>query len=286
MPRASVAIGVVSYGTQPPNWWQHLAVMIAKLPNYGIEFKGLLSATSMNADRNRNEVTRVFLNGNADYLLWIDTDNIIPFGGVKRLLESGKELISGLYHLKVPPYTPVAYKRLEDGSGYLPLSNFRMGEIIPIDMAGMGACLVYRRVYEEIMNQHILLARHNGTVQPMHVDDITGNISDTRTEKPRVHNSQYLETMRRANQDKDKAWPFYYFEYGRTEDVPFYEMAQRVGVQAFVDTGVDCPHIGPSEVTSQNRRDYLTEQKIELKREQDWQEMLVLEGLMDEKTKA
>ena len=288
MAQARVAIGIAAYGTQPPQWWQHLATMIAGLPGYGIEFCGLKVASVMSTDKNRNAIAKAFLNGNADYLLWIDTDNTIPIGGLKRLLESGKELVSGLYHLKVPPYTPVAYRRAPDGAGYLPIHGYRMGEIIPIDMAGMGACLVHRSVYEKIQDSYIMLVRHNGTIALMHVDDITGKISDTRTTKPKVHNSQYLETLRKANPDKDQPWPFYYLEYGRTEDVPFFEMAQRCGFQAYVDTGVDCPHLGPTEVTSHDRYEYLSQQKTDMKREADWQELLKEEGLTVEtaETKA
>lgn len=284
MTRPVVVVGVVSYGTQPPNWWQHLAMMIAKLPEYGIEIGGLLSASSMSADMNRNEVAKSFLRGKADYLLWVDTDNIIPFGGVKRLLETGKELVSGLYHLKVPPYTPVAYWRQKDGNGYEPIHHFRQGEIVPVDMAGLGACLVHRNVFEEIQNQHTLLIRSNGTVLPMHHDDISGKVGGRQVEKPKVHNSQYLETMRLADPSKERTWPFHYLEYGRTEDVVFFEMAQRCGIQAYVDTSVDCPHIGPHEVTSKDSRDYLRVKKVEFKREQDWLEILKQEGLTDEQT--
>ena len=286
MAQARVAIGIAAYGTQPPDWWKHLATMIAGLPGYGIEFCGLLVANVMSTDKNRNAIVKAFLNGNADYLLWIDTDNTIPIGGLKRLLESGKALVSGLYHLKVPPYTPVAYMRMPDNSGYIPIHGFRMGEIIPIDMAGMGACLVHRSVYEAIQSKYVMLARHNGTIALVHVDDITGKINDKYTAPPKVHNSQYLETYRKMNPNKDTHFPFYYLEYGRTEDVPFFEMAQRCGFQPYVDTGVDCSHLGPKEVTSRDRYEYLSEQKNEMKREQDWQDLLKEEGLTIEKVEA
>lgn len=286
MPRPSVAIGIAAYGNQPPEWWQHLVVMVAKFPHYGIEMGGILTAASMAADMNRNQVVYAFLKGKADYLLWIDTDNIIPFGGVKRLIETGKELVTGLYHLKIPPYTPIAYLRQKDDKGYEPIKGFRPGEIIPIDMAGLGACLVHRNVFETIRDQHLLLVRHNGSVIPIHVDDVTGKVSESITNRPRVHNSKYLEQVRLAEPNRDKPWPFHYLEYGRTEDVVFFEMAQRCGFQAYVDTGVECPHIGKNEITGKDYREFLRTETIKVKREREWLEIIQQEGLTDEADKT
>ena len=282
MPRPIVAIGIATYGTQPPAWWQHTAVMVAKLPEYGIEIGGMLCGSSMAADYNRNEVVKMFLNGHADYLLWIDTDNLIPFGGVKRLLETGKELVSGLYNIKKPPYNPVAYWKQKDGNGYEPIHGYRPGQIVPVDMAGMGACLVHRSVFEEIQRQYMLLVRHNGTTQPLHVDDVSGKVGEQRGAAPHVKNGQYIETLRKLKPDKERTWPFFYLEHGRTEDVIFYEMAKRCGIQPFVDTGVVCPHIGSSEVTDADYRDFIKVEKTKYQREQEWLEVLKSEGLTHE----
>jgi hypothetical protein len=264
-----ISVGIASYGLQSPTWWMSLAILLVRMQKSGIQV-ALVNASSMATDYNRNEIVRLFLESDADYLFWLDTDNIITYDGLCRLIENRKPLVTGLYHLKKPPYTPVAYIRNEDGYGYVPIRNYRLGEIIPIDMAGMGACLTHRSVYERIAETHLVLERTNGALFTVPKASVRGTFEAKGT--PWVENGIYHEPVRPYT--GNRPFPFFYLEYGRTEDVIFYEMAKAAGIQPYVDTGVQVTHLGEKEY---GRKDFLTSlrtEKISRERMAEWQEII------------
>lgn len=248
-----INIGIASYGSQPPEWWQQMAFMLSGLHQYGISIGSLHVANSMHTAGNRNIVVKAFLQTISEWLLWIDTDNIIPIGGIKRLLDTQKVLVCGLYYQKSDGYKPVAYKRLPNNR-YRPIEKWNRGELLPIDMAGMGATLVHRSVYEEIEKQFMIVQRWSGGISLIHKDDIEGELpEDFGKVSPRMVGGTYQESMVKPDHKQDY-FPHYIMEYGRTEDVVFFENAKRVGVQPFVDTSVEVTHITVRQITGVDYR--------------------------------
>lgn len=254
MSRANLSIGIASYGQQPADWWEALAWTTGTLHKYGVDLNAIYTARSMATDGNRNRIVKSFLGGKTEWILWIDTDNIIPMGGVKRLLDNAKPLVCGLYYQKVEPYRPVAYWQLENNR-YEPISNWERGEIVPIDAAGMGATLVHRSVYEEIEKQYRIMQRWNGGLFAVHKNDMKGGDLKKRPEQgPQVVNGVLREPVFEPDYEVEM-FPHYYLEYGRTEDMVFFEHAKRAGFQLFVDTSVEVPHLTGKNVTGADYRD-------------------------------
>lgn len=243
----SLTIGIAAYGGQQPNWWVPAMGLVGSLAHYGINFHRIITANSMATDGNRNLIVRDFLQGTSDWLLWIDTDNIIPMGGVRRLLDTGKTFVSGLYYLKGDEPIPCAYYRNWNGT-YRPIESWNPGEILPIDMAGMGCCLTHRNVFEEIEKQYTVLQNWNGAITAMHKEDIKGNLlerpSEARMKKAPVVMDGTLKMQMFEPDFEYRAFPHFALEYGRTEDVKFYEMAARAGHPAWLDTSVEAVHLG------------------------------------------
>ena len=73
-----VFFGVVSYGPQTRAFWLGYANMLALAGKYNIEYSGQASGLSMRTDGNRNQVVQSFLKSKADWLMWVDSDNVIP----------------------------------------------------------------------------------------------------------------------------------------------------------------------------------------------------------------
>lgn len=255
-----LAVGVAAYGTQHPKWWIKFGLMTGTLHKNDIDLVAILGANSMSVDGNRNNVAKSFLKTDADWLLWVDTDNTIPLGGVRRLLDTGKDIVTGLYYMKEAPYNPVAMTRNEEGQ-YNPIRNWRRGEILPIDIAGFGCTLIHRRVYETMQAELVPVQMWSGAHTCVHKSDIVGELGTERGAEPKVVNGVWQQPVHIPSKAPD---PFIWhlLEYGRTEDIWFFEMAAKCGFLPWCDTSVEVPHIWTKDVTGDDYRDHLKETKL------------------------
>lgn len=98
----------------------------------------------------RNSLANDFLKSDADYIFFVDGDTGIPNEGLKTLIEDKKDIISGLYFQRFPPYNPTMKKvQMNEFKNpqYLPITDYPEG-IIEADMIGAGCLLISRRVFE------------------------------------------------------------------------------------------------------------------------------------------
>lgn len=126
-------------------------------------------------DRNRNQAPHIARSTphHADYLLFVDGDNILPKDAIARLLPFCTDeypVVSGLYWRKTPPHRAVAghysgwSKRefmrktiesmgmVDEGGNqcafYVPVQDFTT--VQPIDVSGCGCLLIRMDVFDEI----------------------------------------------------------------------------------------------------------------------------------------
>ena len=83
------------------------------------------------------------------------------------------------------------------------------------------------------------------------------------TQKPEK-SGNYLVALREDNSHdnpttEEQYFPYFMLEFGRTEDMWFYETAIRVGYKPYVDTSVECQHITEKVVCGDTYREYLIE---------------------------
>lgn len=261
-----LVIGVATYGSQYPDWWSRLVKTVALLAKIDVEFTGVLTANSMLTDSNRNLITKSFLEKtNADWLFWYDADNRIDEGGIKRLLDINKTMVSALYYSKRHPYTPIAYYRMKDGPQrglYASIEKgqpYERGEIIPVDAAGMGSLLTHRSVYEDIMKSYVPCKDMKGAIYSINRNDIQGKLPTSPPEKTKFDNEVYKGQLRTTlylhdMADTNDPFPFFLLGGRRTEDMHFFETAHRVGHKCWLDTSVEVGHIADFEFTGEDYR--------------------------------
>jgi len=271
---AKVDIGVACAPHQTKNWWSPVMAMLLGEQEYGNAEIGKIHATSSaspdhnknhvvssspwNAeekrrgdltDANRGAVAGTFLDGDADYLFFMDDDTVPPKGVISHLIGLGRELVGGVYFNTKPPYNPIAYYRREDGL-YSAVYDYVHGSLLPVDSMGMGCTLIHRSVFERIQSGHTLFQRPNGSILVVKNEgvvtvgarewDMGRGGSLVLTDGERFVFGQ--DVRRLPNEDDNRAWPFFAMEYGRTEDHHFCELAQSVGIQPYLDTAVTCAH--------------------------------------------
>lgn len=255
--KAKIAFGIPTYGSQEPAWWAPFVRQVGRLHQYDIEFVDVFVHSTMRTDGNRNWIARNFLQSDAEWLFWVDADNINPVASIRRLLDTasnGKTLVSGLYFTKEKNPIPVVYVHAKDGR-YRPLTQWERGEIIPIEAAGMNCCLMHRSVLEDIDKHYVALRMTYGGDIAVHRDDIVGDVFEDVGDPTdnKVIDGQWR--FRVYSPAEPVNVPFFELRFGRTEDMGFFEKARRVGHRLWLDTSVECGHLKHAPVTGKEYRE-------------------------------
>jgi len=272
---AKVAICIATTGASSMNWMSRIMGKLLLDQQLGIEFTHIHQASSAvpdhsknniiaanaspniekgrneRTDENRNIIVGANINkryskdgvlrSDADYIMWLDDDTVPPNRFVTHLVNLGRPFVGGIYFLGQYPFTPLAYYRNEDGL-YQALYDYPKGTLVPCDSIGMGCTLIHRSVYEAILDNYEVFQRSNGSLVPVHKDDIQ-NRRTPNQKKSYVKNGYFHDPLWEIDPDDNRTFPFYGMEYGRTEDHYFCEMAVRCGFQPYVDTNVECEHL-------------------------------------------
>jgi len=104
--------------------------------------------TSTIVDKARNDLVNMALKDNCDYILFIDSDTLVPKEAVNELLKMDVDVASGLYFSKGKPYLPVA--RVNEGDMHFFLEDFEFNKIMKIAGVGMGCCLIKAKVFKDM----------------------------------------------------------------------------------------------------------------------------------------
>ena len=255
--KAKIAFGIPTYGSQSPSWWVPFTRQVGLLHNYDIEFIDVFQHGTMRTDGNRNMIARRFLQSDAEWMFWVDADNVNPIASVRRLLDTAgdtRTLVSGLYFTKEKNPIPVIYVHSEHGR-YRHLTQWERGEIIPIEAAGMNCCLMHRSVLEDIDKNYVSLRMSVGGDIAVHRDDIEGDVFKEKADPTddKVIDGQWRFRVFTPHEPVNV--PFFELRFGRTEDMGFFEKARRVGHQLWVDTSVECGHLKEQAITGKEYRE-------------------------------
>lgn len=256
----SVAIGVPHHGNQAPMWWVRMIENVHIMSRYGMRFAGILAERGVAIDNQRNSIVNWFLNKtDAEFLWFVDDDTVPPIGAPVKLASLNHPFTSGLYYSSWDDIQPIAYKRNSDGR-YVRLDgvlDWEPGQIIQVDAAGAGCLLIHRSVFLGIMAKYERAYRVSGGNTVVLKDKIRGGLPETATKHPYagiVKNGMLYEPLVAAKDSNDASFPFFRLEFGRTEDIAFFELAKAAGYPCYLDTGVECGHIKDSQITGDHFR--------------------------------
>lgn len=100
----------------------------------------------------RNQLAAQALKAEADYILWLDSDMIVPPDVIPRMLkhmENGKDFVSGIYFRRRAPFAPVLYSRI-DREGHADFNDYPEDTVFEIAGAGFGCCMTRVSMLEDI----------------------------------------------------------------------------------------------------------------------------------------
>lgn len=93
----------------------------------------------------RNKLVKQALAAEADVIVFFDSDMVFSSDTLERLvkhIEDGKQVVSGLYFKRRPPYTPVLYKSLEANGKAEDFVDYPVNSVFKVEGCGFGCVAI------------------------------------------------------------------------------------------------------------------------------------------------
>lgn len=96
----------------------------------------------------RNNLVKMALELQAEYVLWLDSDMVFPSSTLTRLLSHKKDIIGCNYMRRSLPLKTVTYTDIRNWDSWVPLDTEQ--DLIEVDGTGMGCLLMKTEVFNRI----------------------------------------------------------------------------------------------------------------------------------------
>lgn len=108
---------------------------------------GLCNPNRMSIDRMRNFAGAVAMEGDFEYLVFIDDDVLVPFNCVAKLVERAKagcDVVAGVTHIRAYPYYPMIFDFSDKENHYVDNYKAKADEtgLLTCDAVGFSLCLI------------------------------------------------------------------------------------------------------------------------------------------------
>lgn len=114
-------------------------------------------------DVSRNQIAEYAKEEGFDYILWVDSDMILPKDTLTRMLLHDKDIVSGVYAYKLLGNNKIVAKRL-NGDKYedLTISEIRGKDLIEVDGFGFGCVLTKTDIFNHIKPKYFVFSLDMG----------------------------------------------------------------------------------------------------------------------------
>ena len=114
-----------------------------------LEFSGSVDIVSESLVYDaRDKIAMDALGAEADYVMWLDSDIIYPADIIRKLKSHNKDMVTGIYYKRTPPYTPCVYKLEEDK--LQPYLDYPEDDFFKVEAAGFGCMLMKTSVIKTV----------------------------------------------------------------------------------------------------------------------------------------
>jgi hypothetical protein len=138
----------------------------------------IVTKTKSEQFRARNAIIETALRFGADYLLFLDDDQIIdwqdqaahdPYMFLQTLLDADKDIVGGLYYHRGGEYRPVLMAKHKDGYRFMRDDEIT-GELQQVDVQGGGCMLINMKIFDKIPPPYFEPEMHSGEGQNLGTD--------------------------------------------------------------------------------------------------------------------
>ena len=149
-----IVLVMPTYGPVQPEVHQSVMTAVMFAASNGVIWRGQAgtdreswsAARSMPVDAVRRYADDLPLDG----LIWCDSDMLFPKDAFARLVASGKDLVSGVYYQRKPPYWPNIYDFNPEKNGFERIIRYPPNVIAPKGGFGFGICYTSMRLLREM----------------------------------------------------------------------------------------------------------------------------------------
>jgi hypothetical protein len=146
-----IYLSAQTYGGTHPIANRHLRAAIMQASNDGIKWAGDMSPDRMKFEAARNTtVVEVLRRNDADAILWVDDDVILPIGAISQLVAQEKDFITGIYFQRVPPHFPLIANHREDRDTFNWVVKWPAKTVFPVDGCGFGCVLTSLKMLKDM----------------------------------------------------------------------------------------------------------------------------------------
>lgn len=111
--------------------------------------------------KSRTDLGLLAIKEGADFVLWLDSDVIFPPDLMIDLMEDmkGRDIVTGVYHMRRAPFKPVIWKRLRQGLTAEENENedycdYPKDQIFEVEGCGFGAVMMRTSVLEAVRDRY------------------------------------------------------------------------------------------------------------------------------------
>ena len=145
----SVVFGIPSYDGGKPAFWNCYSRMVRHSRQAGIDIAGSIKVRGCYIEHSRNVTVDKFLNEtDAEWLMWLDDDQVFTDDLLIRMLAHGKRIVVGNYYRKQRPYLPIVSVLDDDGDLSPAYMDPATTGLLRVSCAATGCCLTHRSVFE------------------------------------------------------------------------------------------------------------------------------------------
>lgn len=96
----------------------------------------------------RNNLIKESIECGADYILWLDSDMVVPSTTLLRLLNHKKDIVGCNYMKRSLPIKTVSYESTQDWESWIPIKKY--DKLVKAEGVGMGCLLMRSDIFKKI----------------------------------------------------------------------------------------------------------------------------------------
>lgn len=137
----------------------HSLAVITSMPVEGATLSIQMQKSSLIYE-SRNTLCKNAIQNGADYIMWFDSDMILPADTIQKMyqnMKDGKDFVSGVYYRRVKPYTPVLFKELElnnDKPKWTNYDNYPKDRLFKVGGCGFGCVMFNTQMLFDIASKN------------------------------------------------------------------------------------------------------------------------------------
>ncbi len=123
----------------------------------------LFTPVRMTIDTCRNLAAKTALEGNFDYVMFIDDDVLLPFNAYEKLKSHNKDVVAGWTVIRGYPFNNMFFRYSEDKAHLNFYNDVKLDEtdLVPVDAIGCSCVLIKCDVFRKMPTPYFVTGVHN-----------------------------------------------------------------------------------------------------------------------------